>query len=387
MITRITRKQRLWKISLLIGLSLALGVGFWPLVSDRVTPQVHRSASETRPQSVPTPTVTPTPVVVKLTLNQVVEESQNPDSAAFLKLPQDKVRQILLGGDVMMGRSVGFQMTRKRDFGYPFLLIQDQLRAADLTVVNLENPVIENCPITQEGMIFCSSPGTATALKNAGVDVVNLANNHTLNHGRQGLQSTVEFLNLEKVAYTGLGEPAVVDVRGLQVAILGYLQLGGGESVLAEATPVKLRDDITKLKYKNPDVVMVTFHWGAEYQLQPVKEQRQLAYAAIDAGADVVFGHHPHWVQGMEFYKGKPIFYSLGNLVFDQTWSWETREGLVAELNFYEDTLAGIVWRPIFMEELGQPQWSQPGYGNTILAKIESASRVLEATQEKVAGK
>lgn len=380
------RRPRLWKSALVLGITLAVGLGFLPLWLDRQNPKFAQEMRREQPTMAPTTTPSPTPTlkIELLSLEKVVRESQKPETSSYLALPQDKIRQVMLGGDVMLGRDVGFQMTRVRDFGYPFALIGQQLKSADLTVVNLENPIVENCPLTQEGMIFCSTPVTVSTLLSAGIDVVNLANNHTLNYGRGGMQQTVKFLDIERIAYTGLGTPAVVDVRGMKFGVIGYTQLGDTGGLLAEATPEKLVQDVYTARSNGAEIVMATFHWGAEYMLYPAEQTRRLAFEAIDAGADVVFGHHPHWVQGMEFYKGKPIFYSLGNLVFDQMWSTDTREGLVVELNFYEKELAGILWRPIFMENVAQPKWSPTGYGSTIVQKLETASKVLEETQGKI---
>lgn len=378
--------KRLLAWSCVLGISLAAVLGIWPAIEEKffvthsevTAPIVKRIA----PTATPTPSPTP-PTIPPIELGEIMSLSYGDNVSMVDDLPQQHIREVLLGGDVMLGRSVGFNIVRHQDFSYPVIHIGERLRKADATIVNLENPIVENCPLVTEGMIFCSSPGTVSTLQFMGVDLVNLANNHTLNYGEDGLEQTKSFLENSDIAYTGTGELGVIDVRGLKIGVLGYLQLGGTQGVLEEADLESVREDV-EAAGDDVDVLLVNFHWGAEYVPNPTTYQRQLAFAAVDAGADVVFGHHPHWVQGMEIYDGRPIFYSLGNLVFDQMWSQETREGMVVSLSFYKDSLLEVQLFPIFMEDFAQPVWMPRGYGNAVLSRFDTLSQGLMSNQSLI---
>jgi poly-gamma-glutamate synthesis protein (capsule biosynthesis protein) len=372
------KRARLITISLLLGIILAVILGLSPaILSPDTNPQkLFQPVTLTKLlQATPTPipTVPPAP---RLTLDQIFTWTADEDGTFAAIYPQDKVRQVLIGGDVMLGRSVGFNMTRKRDFGYPFTKIGSRLQQADVTIFNLENPIVSGCPLTNEGMRFCSSVGTVETLQAAGVDVVQIANNHAFDYGQSGLAETVKALSDNGIKYAGLNEPAIVEVRGVRFGILGYAQLGSTGGVISRATAEKLQADIADLK-RSTDIILVGFHWGQEYVSFPNNQQISLARAAIDNGADAVFGHHSHWIQGIEVYKSKPIFYSLGNLVFDQMQSRETREGLVVELTYYQQELIGIRLMPIFMEDYAQPDWQPIGYGSPQLSKVKTLSEQM----------
>ncbi len=374
------RKQSLIFVSIISGLLFALILGFLPLlIPSPTSSHLAMTVPTPTPTFPPSPTPTPRPVP-PLELSRVMTAVYQSDRSAFSHLPQNEIIQIVAAGDVMLGRAVGINITRLQNFNYPFELVAGAFRTADIAMVNLENPIITDCPLTAEGMIFCSSPGTIGGLEFAGIDAVNLANNHTLNHGYNGLQETTEYLTQNYIRYSGLvGSPAVIDVRGTRVAILGFTAFGGS-GVLSELNRTSIQAELSQARDIS-DIQIVNFHWGAEYQSQPTPGQRLLAYAAIDAGADAVIGHHAHWVQGMEIYQNKPIFYSLGNLVFDQMWSQETREGLIVELNFFRGEVAGIYMYPTFMENIAQPNLIPAGPGNLILAKVETLSQSLQSSQ------
>ena len=163
----------------------------------------------------------------------------------------------------------------------------------------------------------------------------------------------------------------------MRFGFLGYNQIYPTPLEVSKADSEVLAQEISDLR-QEADVVIVGFHWGLEYQARPTNEQRLLAKAAIDAGADLVWGQHPHWVQGMEIYQGKPIFYSLGNFVFDQMEAKETREGLVVELDFWKAKLVEAKLKPIFMNDFTQPSWQPVGIGNATIGKIERLSQELE---------
>jgi len=262
----------------------------------------------------------------------------------------DNLRTLIFTGDVLLARSVNYQIKKQKNVNYPFEKTASVLAEADLTFVNLESPFVENCPLTNEGMIFCGDPQNAQALVYAGVDIAALSNNHALDYGKEGLESTVRILEENKILAVGLGEAVIEDIRGLKFAFLGY------DTVKSRVDESSLTDQIGEAK-SAAGIVVVYFHWGIEYTSTPTQKQKDLAYLAIDSGADLVIASHPHWIQGIEIYEGKPIIYSLGNFIFDQGWSEKTKQGMVAKFSFCQDRLVDIEFLPVLIEHWAQPRF------------------------------
>ena len=139
-----------------------------------------------------------------------------------------------------------------------------------------------------------------------------------------------------------------------------------------------MRADIKKARAAGADVVIVYPHWGTEYTPKPFAGQQALARAVIDAGADMVIGNHAHWVGAMEVYKGKPIWYALGNFVFDQDWSEPTMEGITLELTFDGADLVQVRMRPHVILDKAQPNFMDPaGTGRVVMGQLFDASKRL----------
>ncbi len=298
---------------------------------------------------------------------------------------------LLLTGDIIPARSVNFRMVTKNDFLWPLRNIADILKSADLTLINLESPLLKNCELTNEGMNFCGDKRFVAALTDSGVDVVNLANNHSLNRGWEGLAETEKNLweaGMETTGFVSYQPSAVSDqtrdvilnvvndpvkipdqarladatakrvgddslicneniycskfaiktVKNIKVGFLGYNAVGQGlnrKLVKAQITQAK----------EQVDVLVISIHWGKEYTKEPMpdsEDPKEIGKLLIAWGADVIVGNHPHVVQTVEWIsldetqdKGnKPIFYALGNTVFDQMWSEETKKGILVKLHF-----------------------------------------------------
>lgn len=253
----------------------------------------------------------------------------------------------------MLGRSVNTQMQKRKDFLWPFRKISTVLKGADLTIINLESPFNKSCPLTDSGMVFCAHPSSIDGLVYAGVDMANLANNHIGNQGKSGFEFTKSLLTSKNISPLGLGVPLFFEVKGVKLAFLGFSDITPVWNGVSSATPENIKSQISNAKM-HADLVFATFHWGNEYSRHS-KRQEVLAHLAIDSGADVIVGHHPHWTQEFEQYHGKPIFYSLGNLVFDQMWSRETREGQILKLIFSENNLQSHELIPVKIYNYGQP--------------------------------
>jgi poly-gamma-glutamate capsule biosynthesis protein CapA/YwtB (metallophosphatase superfamily) len=235
---------------------------------------------------------------------------------------------LLWGGDVMMGRGLR-PLIAQHGPTYPFAGMEDVLSNADVTFINLESPITDRGRLVDKPYVFRADPATMIALTSSGVDVVGLANNHNLDSGREGLADCIDNLRSAGIQPVGSGgtigearSPALFDRRGVQVGILAYNNTGVNEagprsSGSATGYPRAVREDVYAWR-PFVDVLVVTIHWGAEYKDFPLDTVVELARQAIDDGADLVVGHHPHVPQGIELYRGGLIAYSLGNLVFDQ---------------------------------------------------------------------
>ena len=257
--------------------------------------------------------------------------------------------EVILTGDVMLGRTV---MTKSLDSGdptYPFKKVAGKLAEADFVFVNLENPIIENCPRTATGLKLCADPKLIEGLKLAGVDVVTLANNHAGDYGKEGIEKTVEFLKGVGIEAVGLGNLVIKEKKGIKFGFLGFNFV----SKSPKDEDFKLVSDSDN----KVDILIVGVHWGEEYKDKANKFQREWAKMLVEAGADVVVGHHSHWIQDFESIEGKPVYYSLGNFIFDQMWSQKTRQGLTLKLTYRNGQLVKIEELPIYMSSWAQPEF------------------------------
>ena len=242
----------------------------------------------------------------------------------------DQPVSLLLFGDVNLGRSVGQELVRG-NIDYPFRFVRDTLSHKDVVFVNLESVLSEQNGETQHpkyNLIFTGPPSGARALQEANVAVVSTANNHAFDYGFRGLRETLLHLHGSGIECTGStfdsvggALPVVIEKNGIRIGFLAYTQfvnLGGGwRGRIALFDSAQCRNDIEALR-RTADVVVVSYHGGVEYSDKPSSKLQRSLQGFVDAGADMVVGHHPHYVQGIEMYRGKLIFYSLGNFVFYQ---------------------------------------------------------------------
>jgi poly-gamma-glutamate capsule biosynthesis protein CapA/YwtB (metallophosphatase superfamily) len=298
----------------------------------------------------------------------------DPETVLTDRQPDDIV--IMATGDVLLARSINARMLTSQNFTFPFEDVSGLLSQADATWVNLETPLIADCPIKYTGMTFCGDPQTIAGLQFAGIDVVNLANNHAENQGEAGVIETEQHLNAAGIEVTGLARPVILDIQGRRVGFLGFSDV---ETPLwiSDANPDEVVAQIKSLRGQ-VDYLLVGFHWGYEYHLKQDDRQRVLGQLAIDSGADVVIGHHPHWVQGVEIYHGKPILYSLGNFVFDQNFGGWVEEGAIAIITFEADGDLQIKLIPIVIEELSTPRFPPQWRAKKILQRMASVSAILD---------
>jgi poly-gamma-glutamate synthesis protein (capsule biosynthesis protein) len=273
--------------------------------------------------------------------------------------PEPKRTRLILGGDVMLSRHVGRLARARGDPAWPFREIAPLFDSADIAFVNLESPFSDRGPRVETGMRFKTEPDMIRGLELAGIDVVSTANNHARDTGSHGVEFTLEWLSRHGIAAAGSGRTAdeahggaVVERNGVRFGFLAYTydQSNGNhrdaDLRIAVMDLEQMRRDVAQL-VQRADVIIVSMHAGIEYQPSPNTQQKEFARAAIDAGARVVIGHHPHVTQPWEIYNGGAIFYSLGNLVFDQFHRVETQRGALAEVVFEGPLLAGARLLPV----------------------------------------
>ena len=359
----------------LLAIVLSVGCSFGPSVVGAPQPSAPATAT-------PVPTPVPTPQAwASLGLSWLFHPAGN--------LPTDPshVRTLIATGDFIPAREVNAQAIRRNDFLWTVRPTADYVKNADITYVNLETPLFSGCKVDENGFQFCGDARHVDALKAIGAGVVNLANNHLGNYGPTGVQATVDLLNKNGIASSGLGPPAIIDVRGLKFAFVGFNGVGLAVDRQAVAQGVQHARE-------QADVVVVQFHWGKEYERQPMPDPGvptpddpvALGHLAIDSGADIVIGNHPHWYQGVEVYKNRLITYAHGNYVFDQMWSEETREGVIGTYTFYDNHLMSASWKPLRIYDYGQARFEDASYDQKVLSTMEQASKDLATKLGEPAG-
>lgn len=257
----------------------------------------------------------------------------------FEKLPPPFI-SIAAVGDIMLGE-VTPQYMQQYGIGYPFDSTRQILAEADLTMGNLEAAFSNSGTRFDKKFTFKVPPKYAPSLLLAGIDVVTLANNHILDFGLEALKNTIATLDSLGIAHCGAGvtyqeaiKPAVLERNGYRIAVLGY-SLTFPEEFWANSHhggTVFPHEHLLKRSIQQcdtlADLTIVTFHWGAELANYPKDYQKQIAHKSIDYGADLVIGHHPHVLQGLEIYKNRLIAYSLGNFTFS-SYSRKTTESII----------------------------------------------------------
>jgi capsule synthesis protein PGA_cap len=286
--------------------------------------------------------------------------------------------------------SFGWELPRTRRLGGRGAM-RDLIQSADLAIANFENPAPDAFRFHASGTVFSADPRLIDGLRNAGVDWVSLANNHIRDAGSTGILDTIENLDDRGIRHGGAGanlaaarKPSILRAGGIRMAVLAYDDIASGYGATADRagsaqlTLPGLRAGVRAARRAGADLVIVFPHWGAEYDATPFPNQQRLARAAIDAGADLVIGNHAHWAGAMEIYKGRPIWYALGNFVFDQTWSEPTMEGMTLELTFAGAELRQARMRPHIILDKAQPNFLDPaGDGRVVMNQVFDASSGL----------
>lgn len=351
--------------------------------------------------------------------NYFSNKTQTPtkqDLSLTPKTPEIKYKEtsvtFLAVGDIMMSRGVNSVIARTNDPLHPFKSLTELLNSTDFNFGNLESPISgSESAGPMHSLVFNAPLRNVAGLKKYNFKVLNLANNHALDQRATGLHNTRRVLAENDINYLGVGEnldeawePKVITINGLKLGFLGasYASVNDGgvtrNNLVARIEDTEyLKNSITKLKTM-ADFVLVTMHAGIEYTRTPHQPQIDFAHTAIDCGADIVIGAHPHWIQTIEKYKDKYIFYSLGNFIFDQEWSKDTKEGLVLKISLQgyqvinesssisssnldikkpKSKISKIELIPIIIENYSTPRQANEIETNRILAKINLVDAIL----------
>jgi len=249
-----------------------------------------------------------------------------------------------LVGDLGLGRHITSIARTKNDFTWSFQEISPWLSQNDFNLANLESPIIDKCPEGKTGTFtFCGDPKFIPYLS---LFILNLNNNHMLNYGIDGLNQTKVFLPQTSFYDNFL----IKNINGITFGFLGF------DFITYPKTDIPAIINRIRSVDSAVDYLIVSIHWGNEYLPQPEQWRINFARQMIDAGADVIHGHHPHVWQGVEVYKGKPIFYSFGNFIFDQSWSYETSHSQIAQLTFAKNQPIKYELFPIEIKFNSQPR-------------------------------
>ena len=314
------------------------------------------------------------------------KEGQKPEKQETPEV-QETTITISAAGDCTLGTDEGFNYKRSfkgkydavQDPAYFFQNVQPVFAQDDLTIVNMEGTLTEETTREPKQFAFKGDAEYAKILTAGAVEAANLANNHSFDYGKKSYEDTITALEAEGISSFGYERTAVMDIKGVKVGLAGVYEL-------AEHIDCKqdLLDNIASLKEQGAQIIIVSFHWGQEKENVPNDVQVELAHTAIDNGADLVLGHHPHVLQGIGEYKGKNIVYSLGNFCFGGNSAPSDMDTMIFQQTFtvkdgklQEDNVTNILPCKISSAY-------EEGYNNyqPILAEGEQKEKIFERLSE-----
>ena len=315
-------------------------------------------------------------------------ESENSDSAAgTAKASHDTPVTLTVSvvGDCTLGTDENFDYDTSlnayfESYGkeYFFQNVKSIFEADDLTIANNEGTFTESYDREDKTFAFKAPASFAGIYSCSSVEAVNTANNHSHDYGEQSFQDTMNALDAEGIVHFGYDETAVMDVKGVKVGLIGIYELNDHLE-----RKQQLEDNINKVKDEGAELVIVIFHWGNEKETVPDSNQTTLGRLAIDLGADLVCGHHPHVLQGVEEYKGKNIVYSLGNFCFGGNSSPSDMDTMIFQQTFtitndgvQDDNVTNII--PCSISSASDYNNYQP-----TPAEGDEKTRIMEKIQER----
>ncbi|MDP2593627.1 MAG: CapA family protein [bacterium] len=283
--------------------------------------------------------------------------------------PEKDIVTLAFVGDIMLDRGVEAEIIRHAGgkFSFPFEFVKEEFLKYDLVFGNLEGVISDKGFDRRDLYSFRMNVEALPALKEAGFDILSVANNHSDDWGREAFEDMLGRFKSEGIVYVGGGFTEgeayggkSVKINDLKITFLAFsdfdtfLKADGAVSGEALIDEEKLANYVGFAQIQN-DIVVVSFHFGEEYQSLPNKRQIQLSRLAIEAGADLVVGHHPHVIQPLEKYQNRYIAYSLGNFIFDQYFSDETMEGGLLEVEIEGKSIKNARLKKVLLNKHYQP--------------------------------
>lgn len=307
--------------------------------------------------------------------------------------PEPREINLVFFGDIMLDRGVRSSVEKnfKGDFSALFGPTKEIIQNADIAFLNLEGPISDGGRKVGSIYSFRFNPIVATVLKDIGFDIVSFANNHVGDYSSIAFKDTLTHLENAQILQTGAGinyedakTPREIIVENTKFCFLGFSDVGPDWIKATETTAGILLatdpefENIIKSGKIGCDILITSFHWGEEYQYFNARQEK-LAKSAIDAGSDIVIGHHPHVIQDIEIYNGKIIVYSLGNFIFDQYFSPETLEGMSVEINVKNKNIKNAFFRKTEqtrkynIESISEP--TEIDFSTDQIIKIQNSTR------------
>jgi poly-gamma-glutamate synthesis protein (capsule biosynthesis protein) len=295
-------------------------------------------------------------------------------------------------GDILLSGTVT-ELIKNEGAEGPFIFIIDELRKSDILFGNLECPLSNRGSPLKNKCCLYSQPETLKSLKSAGFNMVSLANNHIFDYGYESFEDTISLLKENNISWFGAGKkleeartPVILSINNISIGFLGYSwdfigSINATENKFGTAplSEKLILNDVKKLKEK-VDVVIVSLHWCYEREKYPLPSQRKLAHKIIDAGANLILGHHPHVLQGIEEYNGGVIVYSLGNFIFpDISYKQykliqkpENKEALIFSCGISKNGIEGFEIIPVKANNQFQPVMLESDEKGFMLEKIDN---------------
>ena len=314
----------------------------------------------------------------------LIQDQPDPD----IVLAKTSSTTLFFAGDIMLARGVESKISESgENANLPFKDVAAQISKADISFANLESAFYNKPSFSHNNLVFSAEPKFISGINNAGFDILSTANNHTFDRGEAGLDFTYNWLNQNGILPIGTQlschEGQIITRNNIKFGFLGYsytaMNDGGvitNPKVCDANDLTQVTEDIQNLRWK-VDFLIVSVHMGEEYTRSPNEFGVKFAHNAVNSGADLLIGHHPHWIQKIERYKNKWIFYSLGNFVFDQNWSQDTKEGLTVEVNFKGKDLNKIELKPVIIENYCCPRFADENETKSILEKLDLTNPVI----------
>jgi poly-gamma-glutamate synthesis protein (capsule biosynthesis protein) len=357
------------------GLSVVVGIGIaWAGISGvaRLVEGTRQQTAVSTPQAQPKPAPEP----VSVAASAPVQPPALPSTITVAAV-----------GDMLFGRKVA-KLIAAEGGAAPLAHVAPVLASADIAIGNLEGTLAKSGSEAKwKDVTLRGDPRGVSGLQLAGFDAVSLANNHAFDYGWPAMRDTIGVLQAARIGAGGAGadyanawKPVVLTPRGTTVAVVsvsgvvphGFAAKGKqpGVASAGDMDAVVRAIHAAKKRYGH---VIVMFHWGVEYRDEPKQAQITVGRQAVDAGADMVIGHHPHVIEPLEIYKGKLIAYSLGDFVFDHT-SVKTGEAFILNAELGEGGVKGITATPVYLDESGRPSIVRGKVAQRILKRLAELS-------------